>query len=257
MSNFLFAIEGLDGCGKETQSKLLSEKLTSLGIKNKVVSFPNYNSETGKYITSFLHGDFTLPKGAVFPLYSLDRYFSYINDWKTDYDEGIVIICDRYVYSNVIYQCSHLNDLDDFELLRDFILHYEYGILGLPTPTTTYFLYAENLDLLADNMSKRYVGDESKKDIYEKDFSMLKSCMQSAKRLEFSERDFYHIPCATQKEMYPKEFISNTILENVLSYLTYNNIYGFKEKRLSELLQFHSDLKEQVRKEWEDKYAGR
>lgn len=257
MSNFIFAIEGLDGCGKETQSKLISESLTELGIKNKVVSFPNYDSETGKYITSFLHGEFILPKAGVFPLYSLDRYFSYIKNWKNDYEEGTVIICDRYVYSNIIYQCSHLYDLDDFELLRDNILHYEHEILTLPRPTATYFLKTQNLDILANNMLKRYVGQEDKKDIYEKDMKLLSDCMYAANRLEKSEHNFYCLDCATQTEMYDREYIRNNILASILTFIATDEDSNYDESKLETLFLHRDEIARHCSEKWWNDYAGR
>lgn len=228
----LIAIEGLDGCGKETQCNLLSQRLTNLGFKNRVVSFPNYTSKTGEQITSYLHGDFELPVGAIFPLYSLDRYFSYTNDWKTNYNNSEIIICDRYVDSNIIYQVAQEEDYSKKNMLKHSIYFYEYNILGLPQPDLTYFLTVKNLDILTENMKKRYLGDDSKQDIYERNTKLLRRCDIVAQEIEdevkyknkvfINTQHFSRFVCSTDTEMLPIREINDRLLMRILSYILDN-----------------------------------
>ena len=102
----LVVIEGLDGCGKSTQLELLKEAFPTA----KVISFPDYESQTGKLIKSFLAGDIAANRYAAACFYATDRYNSFMKNWQHIYHEGTPIICGRYTTSNMIYQGASLID---------------------------------------------------------------------------------------------------------------------------------------------------
>lgn len=179
----LFVIEGLDGSGKATQTKLLFQALTEGGIPCRQVTFPNYDSPSSALVKLYLGGAFGGSPASVNPyaaasFYAVDRFAGYHQDWKQDYQSGRVILADRYVTSNLIYQLSKVaeGERDNF---IDWLQSYEYDKLGLPRPTAT--IYLDMLPSVSQSLlSGRYQGDESKKDIHERDVSFLSSCRQSA-----------------------------------------------------------------------------
>ncbi len=177
----IIVLEGLDGCGKSTQLEILYNTLKS-EKKTRLISFPNYESNTGKVVSDYLSGkipcDGAAGAYAASGFYASDRFASYVTDWKRDYESGAVIVSGRYTTSNAIYQMTKLpqSDWDSYlEWLRD----YEYTKLGLPEPDRVIFLDMP-IEVSQKLLSARYNGDESKKDIHESSTAFLKACRESA-----------------------------------------------------------------------------
>ncbi len=167
----IIVIEGLDGTGKHTQSELLYKKLCSEYDKVKLISFPNYNSESSYFINKYLHGEIDKDPNKVNPyaasmFYTIDRYISYIKDFKKYYDEGYIIICDRYVSSNAIYQLSKFDTDIEKNKYLDWLIQTEFYNIGLPMPDLTIYL---SLDTIASDklLNKRYNGNDGMRDIHE------------------------------------------------------------------------------------------
>lgn len=179
----LFVIEGIDGSGKSTQIERLMQRLSEKGHKAVKLKFPRYENESSSLIRMYLGGQFgshpdDVNAYAASTFFSVDRYASYKQDWGKDYENGAVIVSDRYVSSNIIHQGSKLpkeEALDYFRWLFDF----EYGKLGLPKPDAVLFLDVPP-SVTVKQVEKRYEGDESKKDIHEKDFEYLEKCYETA-----------------------------------------------------------------------------
>ena len=187
----LIAKEGLDGCGKKTQSERLVNYLNSIGKKSMYITFPNYGSESSALVKMFLDGKLgddptKLSPYAISSMYALDRYISYINEWKKYYDDGYWIVSDRYTMSNMIYQSLSIykNNLDKgydknsklYEIMNDFykwVEKYEHEYLGLPVPDKTIFLNMkpENSIRL---MKERSDNKHSSKDVYEDNIELIK-----------------------------------------------------------------------------------
>lgn len=179
----LIVIEGLDGSGKATQAQLLYENLKNMGISVRKLTFPDYNEPSSALVKMYLKGEFGDKPSDVNPytasaFYAVDRAASYLKYWKEDYQQGVVFIADRYATSNEIYQLSKLenDDKDDFLFwLEDF----EYKKLELPAPDAV--IYLDVLPQVSQKLlSSRYSGDESKKDIHEKNMQFLLQCRESA-----------------------------------------------------------------------------
>lgn len=178
----LFVIEGLDGSGKATQAKMLFEELEKSGTQVKEVSFPNYDSDASALVKMYLSGQFGTDPNAVnayaaSSFYAVDRFASYKKNWADCYEKG-VIIADRYTSSNAIYQCSKLfrEEWDDF---LEWLFEFEYGKLGIPEPTAVIYLKVDP-EISQTLMTKRYRGDESKKDIHERNLNYIKKCQDAA-----------------------------------------------------------------------------
>jgi len=179
----LIVIEGLDGSGKGTQSALLGARLAEMGVRSRVISFPDYGDPSSALVRMYLSGEFGEEPESVSPyaagsFYACDRYASFVRHWRDDYVNGAVIVADRYVTSNFIHQMSKLSesDWDDYAKWTD---DYEYVRLGLPRPDIVIFL-----DLPVETsqklMSTRYQGDDRKKDIHERAVGYLKKCRRCA-----------------------------------------------------------------------------
>ncbi len=176
----IIVLEGLDGCGKSTQLELAVQSLTERGADCRRISFPEYGSDSGRIISRYLEGDIPcegeIGAYAASSFYAIDRYISFVNDWKRDYDRGATILSGRYTSSNIIYQ---MTKADDREIFLNWLTDYEYNKLGLPKPDMVIFLDMPP-EVSQKLLSKRYEGDESKKDIHERNRGFLDECRKSA-----------------------------------------------------------------------------
>lgn len=176
MKGKLIVIEGLDGSGKATQAKRLAAALQQNGERVREISFPNYDSESSALVKMYLSGAFgTQPRDvnayAASSFYAVDRYAGMKQDWGSFYDEGGILIADRYTTSNAVHQCCKL-PRDGWDAYLDWLFDFEYRLLGLPEPDLVIYLRLE-LETSQRLMSERYHGDEKKKDIHESNISYL------------------------------------------------------------------------------------
>ncbi len=174
----LFVIEGLDGSGKATQAKALAAALQQQGRAVREITFPNYDSPSSTLAKMYLRGDFgSRPEDvnafAASSFYAVDRYASYKMDWGSFYENGGILVADRYTTSNAVHQCAKLPraQWDDFV---GWLFHYEYDLLGLPAPDAVVYLSLAP-EISQKLMTGRYHGDESQKDILEKDLAYAKA----------------------------------------------------------------------------------
>lgn len=179
----LIVIDGLDGSGKATQTALLADALKNQDVSVKQITFPNYQSRSSELVKMYLSGEISTDPNqvnayAAASFYAADRYISYLTDWREDYEDGVVILSDRYVSSNAIHQMVKL-DASEWDLFLDWLFDYEYEKLGLPEPDRTLYL---DMDPVVSQslMQQRYQGDESKKDIHESNFPYLLKCREAA-----------------------------------------------------------------------------
>lgn len=212
----IIVLEGLDGCGKSTQLQLAVEALKKRGRAVRLVSFPNYESHSGRIISDYLGGNIPCEGAAgayaASSFYAADRYISYNTDWRSDYENGGIIVCGRYTTSNAIYQMTKLESAERDSFLQ-WLWDYEYAKLGLPKPDMVLYL---DMPLAAAQklLSARYNGDEGKKDIHERNIDFMKRCCDSA--LYTAEKCGWRlIPCAQGDDPLPVEVIHQRILAAV------------------------------------------
>ena len=141
----LIAIDGTDASGKQTQSELLYKRLTDNGIKARLISFPAYENASSALVKMYLAGDFGKDPSdvnayAASVFYAADRFATYRTDWGKDYNDGVVIIADRYVSSNMIHQASKCADNAEKDKFIAWLEELEYGHFGLPRPDKVLFL---------------------------------------------------------------------------------------------------------------------
>lgn len=140
----LIVLEGLDGAGKSTQVKLLKEYIQSKGKRLEYLHFPRFDAPVyGDLIAKFLRGDFgaidQVHPQLVALLFAEDRRDAskQIREWLND---GRCVLLDRYVYSNIAYQCSKIKDKERARELRNWIFELEYNIYKIPRPDVNLFL---------------------------------------------------------------------------------------------------------------------
>lgn len=217
MKGKLIVIEGLDGSGKATQAKLLCESLEKQGIKVRKVSFPDYGSDSSALVKMYLNGEFGKDPSdvnayAASSFYAVDRYASYKKDWGKFYEDGGVIVADRYTTSNAIHQCSKLNENFWNEFL-EWLFNYEYELLGIPAPDAVIYLNVDT-EVSQKLMTGRYHGDNSKKDIHEGNLDYLnrsrKAAAYCSKKLGWKE-----IECCDENGMRSIEDIHNEVLSKI------------------------------------------
>lgn len=183
MAGKFIVIEGLDGSGKATQTEILRKKFEEKGKTVTKLTFPDYDSPSSSLVKMYLSGEFGDKPDDVnayiaSAFYAVDRAASYLKFWKRDYENGNIILADRYATSNIIYQMSKL-PREQWDSFIDFQQDFEYNKLLVPKPDIVIYLDVEP-DVSQKLLSERYSGDESKKDLHEKNINFLLECRHSA-----------------------------------------------------------------------------
>ena len=211
MKGKLFIIEGGDGSGKATQTRLLTEHLQCDGYDVKSVSYPDYDSDSSALVKMYLRGDFGSYADAVNPyaasaFFAVDRFASYQMKWKAFYEQGGIVIADRYTTSNMLYQMIKIDDPDQRRAYLSWLEDFEFHKMGLPAPDKVFLLdvpLAVTERLMADRTGK--TGGQTG-DIHEKNEGFLAKC--HAAYDELAER--YHwqrIACTKDGAMRTPEAI--------------------------------------------------
>ncbi|QAT51263.1 thymidylate kinase [Caproiciproducens sp. NJN-50] len=183
MNGRLITIDGLDGSGKATQTKLLCKELERRGIRLRRVSFPDYAAESSALVRMYLNGEFggtpqNVNAYAASSFFAVDRFSSFTRDWKEEYLSGTLIVADRYTTSNIIYQLPKLPG-KEWKSYMEWVQDFEYGKLGLPRPDLTIYLELPP-EISQKLLDERYHGDAKKKDIHESNIEYLSACRKSA-----------------------------------------------------------------------------
>lgn len=214
----LIVIEGLDGSGKSTQLELLEQNLKTRGIDCKAVSFPNYQSPSSTLVKMYLAGEFgknpnDVNAFAASVFYTVDRYASFKSDWGNYYMDGGTVVSGRYTTSNAVHQCSKLPE-NEWEKFLDWLYDFEYNKIAIPKPDKVIFLDMP-IEVSQKLLSKRYEGDEAKKDIHESDTEYLEKCRKAA-LFTAKYSDWVIIPCSKDGEARTIEDIADDVLNQVL-----------------------------------------
>ncbi|HCT16504.1 MAG TPA: thymidylate kinase [Ruminococcaceae bacterium] len=216
MKGKLIVIEGLDGSGKSTQIEYLKNKLSGRNVHQ--IKLPDYDSDSSALVKMYLRGDFgkkpeDVNAYAASAFYAVDRFANYKMKWKEFYDNGEIIISDRYTTSNAYHQATKIPKDDRAEFfywLEDF----EYGLLGIPEPNAVIYLDMP-IEISQKMMSERYHGDETKKDIHESNLDYLYKCRDAA--LDAAEKmGWYVVKCNNGDEPRTIESIGDEIF-NIIS----------------------------------------
>lgn len=205
-SIMLVVLEGLDGSGKSTQVKMLREHLEGVCPSLEYIHFPRYDAPVyGGLIGKFLRGGFG-PMEDVHPqlvalLYAEDRRAAAPHMRET-LEGGGTVLLDRYVYSNVAYQCAKLSGAAEVEGLRDWILETEYGEFGLPRPDLNIFLDVP-LAFVERSLHSGREGDDHReylggaRDIHEQDLDFQARVREMYVAQAVEDPDFVTVGCAS------------------------------------------------------------
>lgn len=183
MSKFL-VIDGLDGSGKGSVTRMLLQYLKEQGKECDLISFPMYENESSALVKMYLSGKMgERPEDnnafASSMLFAADRYVSYKTDWKKLYDkEGSVLIADRYTTANAVHQLTKL-PRGEWDAFLDWLFDFEYVKLGLPKPDHTFYIEMPP-HICRKLIAKRSAETGRETDIHEKDATHLEKAYESA-----------------------------------------------------------------------------
>ena len=217
----LIVIEGTDGSGKSTQFKLLTERVAREGRKFQRLVFPQYQEESSALIRMYLGGQFgTKPSDvnayAASAFYAVDRYASYKKVWGQWYENGGLVLSDRYTTSNAVHQASKEPEEKQAEFLQ-WLYEFEYDRLGLPAPDLVIYLDVPT-DFTEKMMRSREAATNTHADIHEQDLEYLATCRRTGK----AAAKFYNwtvINCVRDGAMRSIEDIHEEIYRHVLNCL--------------------------------------
>ncbi len=216
-------IEGLDGSGKSTQLELLKQYLKSINKEFEYIHFPTTDSPIfGDLISRFLRGELGSLKQVnpylVALLFAGDRYnmAEKIKKWLS---EGKVVINDRYVYSNIGFQCAKLDNEKDSRELFDWIFDLEYNYFKIPKPDLSIFLDVP-FDFTKQKLIENRKGSDreylkGKVDIHEADLGFQKNVKKSYIKAIEQDDKFISIKCFNENTMLRPEEISQVIVRNI------------------------------------------
>lgn len=249
MKGKIICLEGLDCSFKETQSKMMKEKIQEMYPDRKVVSFsfPNYEKESSYFVREYLAGHYGDIKETSYitsgVFFAVDRFDTYHKEIKELYESGAIIILDRYTFSNVYYQLAkhpimeehytiHVNRItnrkqnvygDTIKLLMNQLLHLEFGDFGLPVPDAVVFLNT-NSELsykIASNKKNADINEKSLEyqKIVEFVYDKVQDGIMNKGHLSELYRDikFAKVSCVTEKgdNFRTKEEIHNDIMNKL------------------------------------------
>ena len=213
----LIVIEGTDGSGKSTQFARLTQRLTEENQAFHKLVFPRYSEPSSALIRMYLGGEFGTDPHAVncyaaSTFFAVDRYASYKQDWGKWYEQGGLVLSDRYTTSNAVHQASKQPAETRNEFLK-WLYDLEYDRLGLPCPDLVIYLDVPT-DFTRQLMRHREEETNTTADIHEQDMEYLATCRQAGR----AAADYYGwtvIQCVRDGAMRSIEDIHSEIYSHV------------------------------------------
>jgi dTMP kinase len=213
----LIVIEGTDGSGKSTQFRLLTKRLDDEKRSFQKLVFPQYSEPSSALIRMYLGGEFgTKPSDvnayAASAFFAVDRYASYKKVWGQWYENGGLILSDRYTTSNAVHQASKEPEETRDEFMK-WLYEFEYDRLGLPRPDLTIYLDVPT-DFTEKLLRSREASTNTHADIHEQDMDYLATCRRAGR----AAAEFYGwtvINCVKDGQMRSIEDIHDEIYRHV------------------------------------------
>lgn len=221
-------LDGNDGSGKATQSRLLADYLKGRGIEVVLIDFPRYRENLfGALIGECLagqHGDFlTMDPKIVSALYALDRYES-STAIRDALASGKVVIADRFASSNQIHQGGKIAQEEERQEFLAWLDRMEHEILNIPRPDKIIYLHVPvslSLELLQKKRAaKNQLLADGARDVVEEDRAYLERSHETANWLATEQPAWSVVHCVTEGGMRTTEDIHaevRTIVEPLLS----------------------------------------
>jgi dTMP kinase len=218
----LIVIDGSDGSGKTTQANLLIKQLQKDGFKTAFYDFPQYNKTFfGKMVGRYLSGEFG-QADEVSPflaslLYAGDR-FQASKEMCADIEQGKVVICNRYIQSNLGHQSAKFNTNTEKEEYAAWLFDLEYGVYGIPKPDLVIFLHvpymiSQKLTSNADAINRK--GYSKGKDIHEANVDFMKRSVAEYCRLSDIYAEWQKIDCYSGENILPITEIQRKVYQIV------------------------------------------
>src|SRR5574344_528402 len=227
MKNKFIVIEGTDCSGKETQSRLLVEKLNKQGLKAIYLTFPNYETPTGRIVAWYLNKpEYSLnlpinthelfPEGATnvdalvsSAYFAADRRYN-MPKIKEYLNQGYTVILDRYVYSNMAHQGGKITDSIERNKVFDKLETLEFGIMELPKPDEVIFLHMPYKEALELKKNRENLDDNEKDELHLKkaETTYLELC---------KKYNFKYIDCVDNGKVRSIEDINEELFTDVIN----------------------------------------
>lgn len=216
-------LEGVDGSGKSTQIANLRRMFAERGVESEYLHFPRFDAPYfGDLIARFLRGELgsidQVDPYIVALLYAGDRRdaASKIKNWLAD---GKVVLVDRYVYSNVGYQCAKVEDAAEREALRRWILNLEFDYFAIPQPDVSLFLDVP-FAFTERKLKEQREGDDraylnGKQDIHEQSMDLQRKVRQVYIDAAECDENMHVVDCTSDGEMASPEEIFSRIMKIV------------------------------------------
>ena len=220
----LFVIDGTDGSGKQTQFNKLQERLTKDNIEYKTVSFPNYDSPSSSLVKMYLSGEFGTNAQEISPyiastFYAADRYATFKTGYQEYYDNGGIILADRYTTANMVHQAGKIKDKNERDKFLKWLWDFEFNLYGLPIPTEVFFLnmpVEKSIELMKDRENK--YTHNAKKDIHETNKEHLIDSYNAACSVA-KEYNWYEIKCVKDDKIRTIEDIHEEIYNEIKKHI--------------------------------------
>ena len=217
----LIVIEGTDGSGKSTQFKRIKEHLEADGTAFRHIVFPRYSEESSALIRMYLGGQFgnkptDVNAYTASTFYAVDRFASYKMDWGQWYEDGGLVLSDRYTTSNAVHQASK-EAPENRDAFLNWLYDFEYNKMGLPRPDLTIYLDVPT-DFTEKLLRHREADTNTKADIHEKDMQYLATCREMG-RAAANYYGWHIISCVRDGQMRSIEDIHAEIYALVKSCL--------------------------------------
>lgn len=212
-------IDGIDGSGKTTQTKLLAEKIIRFGLDVKIADFPQYNTKSSGLVEEYLSGKYGSAekvgpyRASIF--YACDRYDASfkIKKWLA---EGKIVISNRYVTANMGHQGGKIKNPLERKHFFDWLHQLEYEIFNIPEPDLNIILHVEPKisKILAEQRQRQdWLGKTN--DIHQNSLDHLKRAEQTFLQIAQAYPNFTIIECTNKNEILPPAKINHLIWQRI------------------------------------------
>jgi len=230
MPGKFIVIDGTDGSGKETQTKILINTLNEKGYPVAKIDFPQYGQKSACLVEEYLSGKYGTADevgpyiASIF--YAADRYDASfkIKEWLK---QGKIVVADRYVSANMGHQGCKIADDSEREKYLDWLYDLEYNKFGIPKPNLNIILHvpAHIAQQLSLQRETNHRGQNLKRDIHEQDINHLKQAEKTYLYISEKYSDFTKIECTKDDQMMTREEISDIVWKKIEDMLENRHLY--------------------------------
>lgn len=232
----LIVIDGTDGSGKATQTKLLADRLKLAGFNVETADFPQYGKKSAGLVEEYLNGKYGTAEEVgpylASTFYAVDRYDASftIKKWLS---EGKIVISNRYVTANMGHQGGKIKDANARKEYFNWLYRLEYEMFSIPKPDLNIILHvpAAAAQKLVDNKGARAYVNGGKRDMHEADLSHLQNAEQVYLELASAFPDFTLIECVRDNELMSPEKINDLIWDEILKLLKVEDVIERQENK--------------------------